>query len=329
MPALFGDTRSDDKTVLLVDVENGSVASALVRLSSAKNPKLFAEHRTTLPIPQHISSAHLARKVLQAVEESISHTSQFAARMRQNKDLASTGTIQGAQLFFGPPWNTLSQDEGRLQWSFEPSVVHSITRSVESIVGLGQVQFHPFGRAAAQVAGSLTDGPLLVCVVTGEILELLLVEDGRVRGRATVPIGVHTVLRTLQVHAGLSMPEVRSAFRLYQETSDDSLALAGPLRAAAHHFGDQFVSAAEELLQSHPVSTSIIVAPERMGEWFARALAEHDTSAQLFPHGGVTRDIRAKHLVPLIDVHATHPDVHLMIGALFIHSLQGFEHGIK
>ncbi len=329
MSALFGKSDSDERTVLLVDIENGSVASALAQLSHTQQPRLFAEHRVALPVLHTVSGAEIARRVERAVEESLDHTSRIAARIRQDRRYAPMGRIRGAHLFFGPPWTTTSRGEERLQWKFEPSVVDYVRRSTESVVGSEPIAHHPFGRAATHTSNTLFAGSVLLCIVTGEVTELLVIEDDHLIGRATVPLGTHTALRTLKVHAGLSIPEAHSALQLYRRSSDDPLSLAEPLRASFDHFVEQFVEASRELLTLHPVDTIAVIAPEPMGEWFARALATHTKTVQLFPNGGTTRDIRAKHLAPHVSAHATNPDIHLMIEALFAHSLQNFGNAIQ
>ena len=329
MSALFGDDSKAGKTILVVDVENGSVASALVRLSSTENPKLFAEHRVALPVRHSISSMMMFEEVKKALAESLEKTGAVAARIRQNKQLAQQGIIGGAHVFLSPPWTTTAQGSGGMEWDFEPHVITDIRRSIETITGDTPLRHHSLSWAAAHAASSLIEGRLLLCIVTGEIVELLVVEDGRIDGRATVPIGLHTLLRTLTTHTGVSIAEARSALRLYQHSSADPLAFQEPLRAAADHFVEQFTDVAETLLSSYPVSTIVVIAQEPAGEWFARALAAHAAIARLFPAGGTTRDIRAKHLKPYVTTHETSLDVQLMLEALFAHSLHRSEYGIK
>ena len=329
MSALFGDGSKADTTVLVVDVENGSVASALVRLSNLENPRLFAEHRIALPVTQSVSSTAIFKDIQKALDQSLGETAKVAARIRQHQKLSSQGVINGAHLFFGPPWTSSSWGAGGLEWDFEPSVVKHVRRSAESVVGDAPIQHHSNSWAAAHAASSLAAGRLLVCIMTGEVVELLVVEDGRIEGRATVPLGLHTLLRTLTTHAALSTQEARSALRLYQPTSGESFVFDEPLQAAASHFVEQFAAVAQTLLASSPVSTIVVVAPEPIGAWFARALAESSIAAQFFPDGGTTRDIRTKHLMPYVQTLGTNTDLPLMLEALFTHALRRSEYGIK
>ena len=47
---LFGRKKAPEKTILTLDVEQGSVGSALVRISPNEPPRIFGEFRTHLPL---------------------------------------------------------------------------------------------------------------------------------------------------------------------------------------------------------------------------------------------------------------------------------------
>src|SRR6185436_4770259 len=72
----------------------------------------------------------------------------------------------------------------------------------------------------------------LLCMPTGEVTEFLSVEQGSVRSYGTLPLGRHTLLRTLQAHGGLTLPEARSTLRLSAAHLDE------PLRAAQRLLAD-------------------------------------------------------------------------------------------
>ena len=56
---LFVGKKSPEKTVLILDVESGSVGSALVRLVPKKQPKLFGETRAYAPLSMSRSGSAL------------------------------------------------------------------------------------------------------------------------------------------------------------------------------------------------------------------------------------------------------------------------------
>lgn len=323
MSAFFGN-KAKTKTVLLVDIENGSVATALVQLSKNELPKLFAEHRVILPVPNTISSSKLAKKVMQVVDESLVYTSEVAARMRQTEQFAQMGVLSGAQIFLGVPWVTAHIKQENLRWNFEPEMYQHVQTTARSVVGDTRIALHPFGQAAARAMNVLTPGVALVCILTGEVTELLIVENGKVKARATIPVGLHTLLRTLTSHGAMSTAEARSAAKLYHVAPPSLTHLHGPMHAAAEHLVAHFVDAGTDLLSFENIQNIFIIGPDPIHEWFAQTVSSHPLVAKLFPDGGVTRALRSKHLFPHLAAHAPIPDVPLMLEAMFMQSNQKF-----
>ncbi len=65
MAGLFGKKKHAGKTVAIADIENGSVAAALVRLIPGEAPRLFAEKRVSLPFsPRAMRSIWPAKRIM-------------------------------------------------------------------------------------------------------------------------------------------------------------------------------------------------------------------------------------------------------------------------
>ncbi len=325
MSALFGlsagrqkSISKSDKTFLFIDVENGSVASALARISKKEPPRLFGERRVQLPVFHPISSQELAYKIDSTIKEALAHTSEVAARMRHNPETAAMGHITEARIFLSAPWARSSIGEKGLQWDYEPEILSLLQKNAHIFAVDVQILAHPFSRAAASAAFAFSEEETLLCIVTGEVIELVLVDQGLVLGRATIPFGLHTVLRTLQSHAGLSLQEALSALRLLHLENTHSHPYYEPMGASARHFAEEFSDAAEDLLEVSHARTILVLAPETVGDWFAKALTGNDRSTALFPDGGVVRTLRPKHCIPYLAAHAEAPDLHLMLETMFI-----------
>ncbi|MEI7719961.1 MAG: hypothetical protein WCI89_02000 [bacterium] len=316
--SLFGKEKGKsekEQTVLLLDVENASVGSALVQLAPGQAPRLFAEKRLSLPVQQRLSSARMAREVERAAHEVLVHA-------------RTASGISNTAVFFGAPWVAPSWGVGKqdkIAWDFEPHV----QKSIRGLVGDMPVSFHAFGAAAAHAVDAAFehDPAFLLCVVTGEVVEILYIYENAVIARATVPFGSHTILRTLSTHAGVPLHAARSALSLIDTTPGHVHPgpewLHEPLSVSATHFADDFADVARALYAGNlPDDASfahsvLVVAPEPLGELFASVLANSEQVAALFPEGGTVRALRAHHLVSHASAHAAVPDLHFMVEALF------------
>lgn len=300
---MFG-TKSSPKTMLVLDIENGSVGSALVRLSPDIAPHLFGEVRARVPVMDTRSAATLLRAVEHAASESLLHASEVAARLRHANAL---GPTRKAVIFLSAPWGVPNLAAGRPD--FSQALTTALAPRIRSLFGDIPVSFHAHASAAAHGLRTLYPGvpDALLVSANGEVTELLLIENGRVIGHATAPVGAGTVLRTLKSHAGQSLAEAQSALRLmhHSEAAD----------AAAEHFVGEFRDAASELLRGRSVAHVFVLAHEPASHWFARALSRPSLAA-LFPQGGTVRAIRGGHLAPLVGSLGT-PDAHLGLSALY------------
>jgi len=300
---MFGK-KSSDKTVLILDIENGSVASALLKLAAGEAPRLFGETRIAVPLMDTRSAHSLSRAVEHAASESLLHASEVAARLRHHA--GALPPVSSVVMFMAAPWGVPNLAQGSPD--FTPAFGELAPR-IRSLFGDVPTSLH--AHASAAVHGLRAAYPheerALLLSVNGEVSELLMLEDARVVGHATAPVGLCTVLRTLKSHAGLSEHEARSAMRL-NHNSEANL-------AAAAHFAGEFKQAARELFGGQTSGNVFVLAHEPAGEWFARSLA-HRSLAELFPQGGTVRAMRPGHIAPFV-AHHGYPDTHLLLDALY------------
>ena len=310
---LFGSKKAEGETALILDIENGSVAAGLVHMLPGKEPKLYGADRKTLPMLSSVSASALMHKVEAAAREVVEHASTVAARLRGHEKLAPLGRVSRVEFFFAPPWSHFEEPH----WHHEESLLDSLSTAVSGRFGYLPSAVHPLGRPLLSVAKGLfpDEQEMLLSTVTGEVTELLLLRDGMMAGRATIPYGHHFFLRTLQSHGGLTPAEARSAMRL----STQSGAMHAPLREAlgsgSEHFLTEFKDAASALLSPSSARTVLIAASEPMGEWVARSLSG-DSFGELFPDGGVVRALRSRQLAAHFAPPVQH-DLFLMLQALF------------
>jgi len=145
------------------------------------------------------------------------------------------------------------------------------------------------------------EGKYLLTIVTHEMTELLLVNNGAVVGHATVPHGINLPLRTLKTHGNLSDAEARSALKLGH--------LGEPLSFAADAYASELLPAGRELFAHEPPSRVWVVSS--MGDFFAQALS-HPTLGELFPNGGEVRALKPAHARTL-----NGQDIIIVLEALF------------
>ncbi len=314
MAALF-KTKGRGKTVVLVDIESGSVGAALARFSRTEAPKLFGETRILVPVSRTRDAHALAKDIERATREALQHVSTVATRIRNHDAVAEQGDIEQAVVFLSPPWASMHLTGGTADFA-EP-LQRGTHLTVRATLGEMPISFHPLGTAAAH--GSVLLFPdnraTLLCIVSGEVTELLVVSPNALLARATVPTGSRGLLRTLNSHAGMSFAEAHSFIGLPRR---EGSALNEPLLIAEDDFATQIEDAARDFKTLGDFSGIIVVAREPEAELLARALARNDALAELFPDGGVVRAVRASHAMPYIAAHAQKPDLHLMLEALFV-----------
>lgn len=304
---LFGSKKPEGKTLLLLDVENGSVGSALVYLESGERPKLFGEMRRNLRILPTRDSRSLLEEIRRGAHEAVTHAATIAARLRQH-GAAHIGTPSRAAVYLGAPWGRPDLASGT------PAFVGQMRDAIhDELHATGSVP-PDFFTATGGVLGGVEralpyDDTYLLCIVGGEVTELLLVHKHAASGYATLPLGTHTLVRTMRAH-GFSDAEAHSAMRLPTTAHQE------PIRAAQTHFAEEFEAAVGPLLRFAPVRRMWVVSRGELGEWFARALSGSAGVANLFPQGGEVRVLRAAHITPHIAAHAHEPDLLLGLHAL-------------
>ncbi|MBS3094364.1 hypothetical protein J4474_01735, partial [Candidatus Pacearchaeota archaeon] len=101
------------KTVLILDVENGSAGSALAQIEQYKQPKLFGEMRSHAPLGSRVTGALLSSNIKKAAANAIQHASEVAARMRLHPKAAPLGTVGSIAVFLAPPWGRPDLEGGR------------------------------------------------------------------------------------------------------------------------------------------------------------------------------------------------------------------------
>lgn len=322
MSWLFGESKRDKNvpkqgTILILDIESGSVAAGLVRISQKNPPKLFAETRVHIPILKTRDALVLAKEVGRATEEALAHVSLIAARIRTNNKLAGVGEVTRASVFLGTPWSDLALGRNP-GWNHEPVLVARIQKTLSAFFGDMPTSFHAFGTAAIHSLNTLfePDGHFLLCNINGEVAELLSVQDGALRGRATIPVGTRLLIRTLQSHGGMSAAEAHSALTLARNAP----IYTEPLSAAADHFSAAFRESIKNIAEHGQIRGTLIIAPEPAGSWVARTLAEQlkEENNNPFAPGATVRALHAHHLTPHLAAHGPTPDLYLSMEALFV-----------
>ncbi len=264
-------------TVLILDIESGSVATALVDMSKAQ-PQIMYAHREHLPLLPSRSGSTIAN----ALEKSLAHTlqraSEIAARMRLHSTEQPLGHVARVAVFLAAPWGSPDLVKGNSK--FVPGIREYIKEKVEASFGTAPVSFYTSADALThnhKVTGGGSD--TVAVALRGELLELLFLSNDMVRAYTTVPLGSRSILRTLQTHGALSEHEARSMLRLQKHTSN---AQYEPLQAASKHLSDAFVDSAALVLPLKSNATILIVAEQPMGEWFAKSIADNSRVLTVF-----------------------------------------------
>ena len=296
---LFGrDKKSDSKTVLILDIENGSVGSALIKLEPGKAPGFLGSWREHMPV-------HAARGAESLAEETRKIISALLPRL--SLEAVRNGGVSEVAVFMSPPWGRPNLESGRPD--FVPHLQEMLAREASPYFG-GPLNFYTSAGAAAQGLRALLpyEDKYLLCVVTHEMTELLLIYNGAVAGHASMPHGVNLPLRTLKTHGGLSEPEARSLLRLGHGGG-----AARALDSSTEYYAEEFKNAARELLDAYVPQQVWVVSPA--GEYFARALS-HESLSDLFPQGGVVRALRPRHFEQHLP--GSPQDLFLILEALYL-----------
>lgn len=305
-----------EKTILLLDVENGSVGSALVRLHPNKQPKLFGEMRARTPLPDRVTGRLLSVQIEKAARAAITNASEVASRVRAHPQASALGEVSAIAVFLAAPWGTPNLTDG--QPAYIPEMSDYLRGELKNLFDNTPVSLHTnAGVAAFGTQALFAPEPCLVCSVTSEVSELMRMDGMGVQAHATIPTGTHALLRTLRAHGSMTEEEARSMLKLPLDADHPAHEAS---RAAALEFSTHFKDAAKDLLSPGDVLRVRVLGHEPVGEWFARALTLDDSIAELFPDGGEVRAMRANHLTPHIEAHAEVPDLLLLLEALFVDS---------
>ncbi|OGC83871.1 hypothetical protein A3D68_01550 [Candidatus Adlerbacteria bacterium RIFCSPHIGHO2_02_FULL_52_17] len=327
MSPFFKKKKRQEKTIAMLDVESGSVGATLVRISPTLQPRLFAEVRIPIAPLRAVSGSALATQVERAAREALRHISSVAARVRNApnvsarsfEELSNLSTIDRVAMFLHPPWAGVDFDQsGKALPGAVPEFLDFAQTLSEETFGSVPLSLYSFGASAAPLLHTLyaVEDPCLMCSLTGEMTELVVVDHSGVVGHGTLPLGTNFLVRTLASHGGFSLPEAHSALSLFASGGTHPQILE-PLYSASDHFMREFSDAAMALVKAHATKHIFLIAPHGAGQWLTRSMTEHDTSS-IFPDGGTIRTVGPQHLTPHVAAHGSIPDTALLVGALFI-----------
>lgn len=307
--SLFGK-KPEGQTVLLLDVEQGSVGAGLARVERGVQPRLFGEARERLPLLSTQDSAALARQTLKAAEVALAHASEVAARMRMSR-AAPLGTVRHAALFLSAPWGVPDLSAGKPR--FVEHLRAELINAASAYFGNLTFSTHTNADAAALAAHAHAQAPLFLVILRGELIELLSLAEGGARGYATIPGGLNLVARTLHTHAGLSHAEALSRLTLPYEAQHSF----EPLGAVREQLLSELRRAAPQLSPAQGARI-IVIAEDGRGSWLARTLAQDDDFAELFDAQSAVEALSPRHLMPFVAAHAQSPDLFLLAQTLFL-----------
>ncbi len=323
MSPLFHKKKSTEKTILLLDIENGSVGGALVRLAQGEAPKIFSQKRLYMQLLPTRDSHSLSERVASTARSVLSNLAHVAARVRQHPTHGSAGEVSRIIFFLHAPWVMVGVPEpGKVSLDAHDMFLQTLREgAAESFDGI-PTSFQSFGSRIPQVVSSIFsagDDTLLISM-TGEVTELSKVRGSTLVGHATIPFGTHTFVRTLQTHGGMSEPEARSALQLLRHHGTTSHVSWGEaFTAAGTHFMTESRDVLGELLSEHVSPHGVyVLAPAPLGEWFAKTIVEDDALAALFPEGSTARAVHPHHTKPFLGAHSSLPDVPLTLETLSV-----------
>lgn len=313
---MFGKKKAvragQDNTVLILDIESGSAAAALVDLSKAQ-PHILAYQREHLPLSQNRSGSTITRSLSLALTHSLRHMAEVAARMRVHAPAQKVGTVQRAVVFLAAPWGSPDLAVGASKYL--PGIRQQAQKAIEAAFGGIIVTFYT--SADALVFGSRTIGKqkdTMAVSLRGELLELLLLNEAGAQGYGTVPLGSHSILRTLQTHGALSEHEARSMLALTKHKED---LLYEPLLAAGRHLSDTLAEGVELLLPGGIATNVVVIGEQPLGEWFAKSIAGNPRIAALCNDSATVEVLLPYQLAGHIEPGAVR-DPYLLLESLFI-----------
>lgn len=282
--------------MLILDIEGGSVAAAVARRGADGTLSILHEQRLTMPLRPHRSAQTLASEAERLLADLMPETS---------KEVRRLGGVEGVSVFMAPPWGAPNLAEGTP--NFVPHMQEQVRRELSPYFATPATFYT---NAGATLGGLRAIAPAedkyLLCIVTHEMTELLLVHNGAVVGHASMPHGINLPLRTLRAHGNMSEAEARSALKLGH--------LEEPLAAANEAYATEFFAAGRELFDTHAPQRVWVVSS--VGDYFAKALA-HPNLGELFPRGGTVAALKSAHAGRHIG-DAAGRDLFVLLEALFV-----------
>jgi len=316
MSPLFGKKKTPG-TIAVLDIESGSVGSALVQLSPRKAPKLFAQERIPLTLRGKPSAQVLLKEIEREVERSLVRLSGVVSRVRTYG--GSEEELDRVAVFLHAPWTAVSLKETQLKPETHDATLELLRQATQGIAHDIPATFHSFTTTTTPIVHGIFERPndALVVSIGSELAEISLLKDQILVGYATVPVGVETLVRTIQTHAGISKAEARSILSLTRHTSEHAWAEA--VTTSIAHLTRELRTAAEELIPEYKNARHVfIVSPSHSSDLLARTFT-HDTEVhKLFAPGSTVRAVSYKHISPHLAAHPEVPDVPLMLESLFV-----------
>ena len=150
---MFGKKKAAGNTVLLLDIESGSIASALIDMSGTE-PRILSYQRQHMPLAQNRSAVEMTRSLEQYLDHTLRHVAEVAARMRIHAPLQSKGEISRAIIFLAAPWGMPNLNAKTPQYM--PGIRQYVKEGIEAAFGTVAVSFYT--SADALVFGSQTIG---------------------------------------------------------------------------------------------------------------------------------------------------------------------------
>lgn len=313
---------TNEKTILVIDIESGSVGGALVGLSLTGAPKFFSQKRIYFPSLPTRDSASLFSRLDPAVGDVIRHLSHVAARIRHHTE-GERGNVSRVVFFLHAPWVLIGIPErGKVSLDAPEELLGSLRTKAEAMLGNVETSFQSFGSRVPPIVGNVFDETedLILVHIMGEVTELAKTENGVLVSHATIPLGIHTLVRTFGTHAGMKEAEARSALKLLRHDGDSlNPEWREALTAAHDHIMEESKDVIEEIIGSSTKPQRVYtLAPTPLSQWFTKGLTEDDRLASLFPRESSARSLHPHHAKQFLGVHPAIPDLPLSFEALSI-----------
>ncbi|MES2007103.1 MAG: hypothetical protein V4436_03270 [Patescibacteria group bacterium] len=304
-----------ESTIAVLDIESGSVASGLVRISPNHKPQLLGQDRRALSTRRAPSAEVLLNEIEREIEESLLRLSGLTSRMRS---VGVPNDIDRIAVFLHAPWITVSLLDNRAKADAHDAILEQL-RDASRVLNEVPVTFHAFATTTTPIIHGLFNAPQesLVISIGSEVAELSLLRGNNTVGYATVPAGLSTVLRTLESHAGVSRPQALSILNLSRSSREHAWAEA--LAAGVGQVTKELRQSTKSLLSELKGTQQIfVVAQHPTSDFFARMLTEDPGVHELFAPGSTIRAVSPKHATPYLSAHPQKPDVPLLLESLFV-----------